>query len=141
MGLARLWPRKTRFLRFQILVPLLWFLLFLVFFSIVLAYFTYTVALCTRLRRTEPVSPSFSPSCSLPQPRFRPQSRFRRPFIRFREPSRARILSRNPPFRPTSLLSPCWNPYETRPQQRVTSRIGSRPASFLFLFLGTASAA
>ena len=66
MSLARLWPWKTRFLQFRILVPLLHFYLFLISFPIVLAYFTYTIALCTRLRRTEPVSPSFSTSRSPP---------------------------------------------------------------------------
>ena len=77
MSTARLWPRKTRFLRIQS-----WFDYYAIsFFSIVLAYFTYTTAPCTRLRQTEPVFPSFSTSRSPPQPRFRTQSRFKRPFF------------------------------------------------------------
>jgi len=39
------------------------------------------------------------------------------------------------PFRLTSVPSPlCWNLYDTRPQQRATSRLGSRPAPFFFCF-------
>ena len=119
------------------------FLLFAVLFGFFYCSSTFynyiTTILYSTTKTAELVPPRFRPLASRRSPVFASSlvlAPILRSRVRFssRNSSRTRILTSQLVVT-TRFRTPCWNSYETRPQQRATSRPSSR--RHLFCFLGT----